>query len=81
MAVSLLAALAPDELAISLVTCGEVYEGIYYGRDPKKSEQVFRQFIRSVDVLPLNRSNMRRFAILRGQRGRLSANNKVCVDQ
>ena len=73
-AVQLLKSLEPDGLAISLVTYGEVYEGIYYGRDPAGSERVFRQFLRAVDVLPLTRPIMRRFARLRGdlrRRGQL----------
>jgi len=66
-AVSLLTSFATDGLAISLITYGEIYEGVYYGRDPKESELVFEQFLRSVDVLPLSRSIMKRFARLRGQ--------------
>jgi tRNA(fMet)-specific endonuclease VapC len=73
-AVRLLESLEPDGLAISLVTYGEIYEGIYYGRDPAGSERVFRAFLRAVDVLPLTRPIMRRFARLRGdlrRQGRL----------
>jgi predicted nucleic acid-binding protein len=73
-AVKVLEELEPDGLAISLVTYGEVYEGIYYGRDPAGSERIFRQFLRGVDVLPLTRLIMRRFARLRGdlrRRGQL----------
>ena len=66
-ATQLLSSLAPDGLAISLITYGEIYDGIYYGRDPKRSERVFLQLLRWVDVLPLSRSAMKRFARLRGQ--------------
>jgi predicted nucleic acid-binding protein len=65
-AVRLLEALEPDGLAISLVTYGEIYEGIYFGRDPAGSERVFREFLRAVDVISLTRPIMRRFARLRG---------------
>jgi tRNA(fMet)-specific endonuclease VapC len=65
--VRLLTRLRPDGLAISLSTYGEIYEGISYGRDPRADEEVFRRFLRRVDVLPLNRSVMRRFARLRGE--------------
>src|SRR5918911_106613 len=51
--VELLITLAPSGLVIHLITYGEISEGIYFGRDPKQSERVFRQFLRSVDVLPL----------------------------
>ncbi len=65
-AISLLSSVWPDGIAISLIALGEIYEGIYYGRDPQRSEAVFHLFLRSVDVLPLNRSIMQRFARIRG---------------
>lgn len=65
-AISLLSSVWQDGIAISLITLGETYEGIYYGRDPQRSEAVFHLFLRSVDVLPLNRSIMQRFARIRG---------------
>ncbi len=54
-------------LAISLITYGEIYEGIYFGRDPKRYEQGFLAFLRAVDVLPLNKAIMKRFARIRGE--------------
>lgn len=65
--VSELTALAPDGLAISLIMFGEVYEGIYYGHDPVTQARGFRQFLRAVKVLPLNRAVMQRFARIRGE--------------
>lgn len=66
-AATLLTSLSTAGLAISLVTYGEIYEGIYYGRNPKRSEQGFLLFLREVDVLPLNKSIFKEFARLRGQ--------------
>src|SRR6266508_2375680 len=66
-AVQLLTLLSADGIAISAVTFGEIYEGIYYGRDAKAHERGFRQFLRVASVLPLNRSVMRRFALVRGE--------------
>jgi tRNA(fMet)-specific endonuclease VapC len=63
---TLLGGLASAGLAISLVTYGEVYEGIYYGTDSKKNEQVFLNFLRDIDTLPLTETIMKRFAQLRG---------------
>ena len=65
-AVQLLSSLSKERIAISLVTFGEIYEGIYYGRDPKKAEPGFKQFLRSVEVLPLHRRILQRFAHIRG---------------
>ncbi len=66
-AVALLTRLRTDGLAISLVTFGELYDGIYGGYDPAAAERLFRQFLRRVTVLTLDRTIMRRFARLRGE--------------
>ena len=64
---ALLDGLAPQGLAVSLITYGEVFEGIYFGRDPQADEHAFRSFLSAVRVLPLDESIMERFARLRGQ--------------
>lgn len=64
--IRLISSLPQDELAISLITYGEIYEGIYFGTDPRKHEQGFLIFLRGVEVLPLNKRIMKRFAQLRG---------------
>jgi predicted nucleic acid-binding protein len=58
---------ANEGLAISLITYGEIYEGIYYGRDAKAHERGFLAFLRGVNVVPLNRTIMKRFARIRGE--------------
>jgi predicted nucleic acid-binding protein len=45
-AVQLLGQLANEGLAISLITLGEIYEGIYYGRDVKAHERGFLALLR-----------------------------------
>ena len=71
LAVALLARHTPSGIAISLVTYGEIVDGIYYGHDPKRAEATFRAFLRGVPVLPLNWSVMQRFGRIRGElRGR-----------
>jgi tRNA(fMet)-specific endonuclease VapC len=65
-AVDLLASIDQEDLAISQVTYGEIYEGIYFGRDPRRYERAFRDVLRAVDVLPLSQTIWRRFARLRG---------------
>jgi tRNA(fMet)-specific endonuclease VapC len=62
----LLASLSRDGLALSVMTYGEIYEGIYFARDPRAAEAGFRLFLRGVDVLPLGRTILRRFARIRG---------------
>jgi tRNA(fMet)-specific endonuclease VapC len=63
---TLLTNLSPQGLAISLITYGEIYDGIYHGRDPQTNERNFLQFLRWVDVVSLNRTVMKQFARLRG---------------
>jgi tRNA(fMet)-specific endonuclease VapC len=63
-----------EGLSISIITYGEVYEGIFYGSDPAANERIFRSFLKGVRVLPVSQSVARRFARLRGdlrQRGLL----------
>src|SRR4051794_32489322 len=66
-AVSRITSIRGEGLAVSIITYGEVYDGIYYGRDPRAAEQAFLQFLRGVTVLPLSRTIMKRFATIRGQ--------------
>jgi tRNA(fMet)-specific endonuclease VapC len=53
-------------VAISLITLGEVYEGAIFGRDPINAEANLERFLRAVRIVDLDRSTMRRFALLRG---------------
>ncbi|GAC1559715.1 MAG: hypothetical protein NVS2B7_34210 [Herpetosiphon sp.] len=69
-------------LAISLITYGEMYEGIYFGRDPKRYEQGFLGFLRGVDVLPLTKVIMKRFARIRGElrrNGTIIGDNDILI--
>ena len=44
-AVKLLNALAPDGLAISIITFAEIYEGNYYGHNLKQHEAICSRFL------------------------------------
>lgn len=81
-ATELLARLSLDGLSVSLITFGEVYEGIYFGRDSRASERGFRRFLLEVDVLPLSRAIMQRFAQVRGdlrRRGQLIGDTDILI--
>src|SRR5712692_674659 len=65
-AITLLRSLTDEGIAISLITFGEIYEGIYYGRDPKVAGQTFLRFLRAVPVIPINKTMMRHSARIRG---------------
>jgi tRNA(fMet)-specific endonuclease VapC len=66
-AVALLTSLRHEGLTISIITYGEIYDGIYASNDPRSKEAAFLQFLRRVEVLPLTRTVMKRFARIRGQ--------------
>src|SRR5438270_13302425 len=66
-AIQLLSSFAKDDLSISLITYGEIYEGIHFGRDPQKTTDVFQRFFRSVIILPPTQTIMQRFARIRGE--------------
>jgi tRNA(fMet)-specific endonuclease VapC len=62
---SLIAPLLVDGVAISAVTYMEVYEGIEAGSALRDNERAFRNVLRSVKVLPMNRTVARRAAQIR----------------
>lgn len=66
-AVELLESLAGDGIGISLVTYGELWEGVAYGRDPNQNARKLRAFLRLADTVGLNQGIMRRFSSIRGQ--------------
>ncbi len=84
-AVKLLTKLQPEGIAISLITYGEIWEGIYYGTNRPQHEKGFRAFLQGTDVLPLRIEDMKRFATIRGElramlRAKEKNNNKLVGD-
>lgn len=65
-AVQFLTDLTLGYAAISIITFGEIYEGIYYGSNPEHVEHGFNAFLNEVVVLPLETEIMKRFARIRG---------------
>ncbi len=59
--------LAPQGLAVSLISYGELYEGAYYARQPEEALAGLAQFLQGYTLLPLTLPIMERFAIVRGQ--------------
>ena len=60
----------PGSLGLSIVSMAELYEGVFYARDPVADEHALRQFVAKVDILTLNDDICRIFA---RERGRLRA--------
>ena len=69
--------LAHSGIAISVITLAEVYQGVFYSRDPEGNERQFLRFIAGCEVLGLNDAICRLFA---HERGRLKAAGTVIGD-
>jgi tRNA(fMet)-specific endonuclease VapC len=81
-ALSLIQELVAGPLAISVITYGETFEGIYYGQSRTEIERTFRRFLYGVTVLPITRPIARRFGIIRGdlrQRGLVIGDPDVLI--
>jgi tRNA(fMet)-specific endonuclease VapC len=76
-AVTLLDSLVHKGLSISLITYGEIYEGIYYRRDPERHEQIFLTLVQATPILGRDEIILRRFARIRGQ---LRASGQIISD-
>ena len=58
--------LQPRGLGLSVVSAGELWEGAYFSRDPKRSQETLEEFLSGVDVLGLDEEICKRFGQLRG---------------
>jgi predicted nucleic acid-binding protein len=60
--------LAPEGLALSVVSLGELYEGVYYSRDPEASERSLQRFLnRELTILGIDEETCKRFGRERGR--------------
>ena len=64
-------------LALSVISLAELYEGVYYSRDPERNEQAFNNFLRSVTVIGIDEDIGRLFG---RERGRMRAAGKMIGD-
>ena len=65
-AIQTLESLAPRGLTVSVISYGELYQGVYYARDPVRSLEGLRSFLDGKDLLPVTGTIMETFGILRG---------------
>ena len=69
--------LRPQGLALSVVSLAELYEGIYYSRDPEKSRVALEAFLEDVSVLGVDEEICKIFG---RERGRLRKEGKLIGD-
>ena len=46
--------LAPEGLALSIVSLAELYEGVYRSTNPQKDEKILKRFLTGVTILGIN---------------------------
>lgn len=69
--------LQPNGLGLSIVSLAELYEGIYYSKDPLGNEHDLQSFLQGVTVLGIDDEICKIFG---KERGRLRAKRKVVGD-
>lgn len=66
-AVELLDRLHADGAAISVITYGEIMEGIYYGKERTRYQVGWARFLRGTSLIDVDRAIAERFAMIRGE--------------
>jgi predicted nucleic acid-binding protein len=51
---------------LSAISAAELWEGVYFSRDPKRSEVMLEEFLSAVVILGLDEEICKRFGQLRG---------------
>jgi tRNA(fMet)-specific endonuclease VapC len=72
-----LQALQPEGLGLSVIVLAELYEGVYYARDPGQSEQRLNDFLESVALVGVDEETAKIFG---RERGRLRAAGMMIGD-
>ena len=69
--------LLDDGLGLSIISLAELYEGVYYSRDPERDEQELNDFLRGVTILGIDEAICKIFG---KERGRLRAVGRIIGD-
>jgi tRNA(fMet)-specific endonuclease VapC len=70
--------LAPEGVAISVISLAEIYEGVYYSKDPVKSQQLLEEFLApDLNVLNVDQEICKIFG---KDRGKLRQKSKIVSD-
>jgi tRNA(fMet)-specific endonuclease VapC len=63
--------LQPRGLGLSVVSAAKLWEGAFFSRDPKRSEETLERFLSGVDILGLDEEICKWFGRLRGSMRKL----------
>ena len=59
--------LETEGIGISIISLAELYEGVFYSRDPEEDERELRNFLRGIEIVDVDDEICRIFAIDRGR--------------
>lgn len=74
--------LEPQGLALSIISAAELWEGVYFSRDQKRSQMMLEAFLSGVTVLNLDEEVCKRFGHLRGsmrKRGQITGDFDLLI--
>lgn len=69
--------LAPQGLALSIVSLAELYEGVFYSRSPEESEKNLKRFLTGISILGIDGETCKIFG---EKRGKLRKEGKIIGD-
>lgn len=69
--------LAPEGLVLSIVSLAELYEGVFYSRNPQKSERALKEFLTGIPILGIEEEVCKIFG---KERGRLRKEGGIIGD-
>lgn len=67
----------PDGIALSIISLAELYEGIFYSRDPAKSQKMLDTFLKQFPALAIDEETCKIFG---KERGNLRQKKKMSSD-
>lgn len=59
--------LIPQGIALSVISLAELYEGVFYSRDPQKSEEALQDFLLGIELVGIDEEITRVFGRVRGK--------------
>src|SRR2546421_9307049 len=80
--INVLKNLTVDDIAVSLITVGEIYEGAFISTNPQLQLDIFREFFAPFHLVSINEPIMERFAEIRSllrRRGELIADFDLLI--
>ena len=54
-------------IGLSIISLAELYQGVFYSRDPDSQERALSEFLSDIEVIPIDDATCRIFAIERGR--------------